>query len=384
MPLRFFFSAAALCVAVTIPAAAWNPGLAAQYLDQREKEWLAWKPAQMPGGACLSCHTGMTYLMARPKLRQILGEAQPTEYEETVLDAIRRRVEVMEPGDLSPGFASSPIGKQAVGTEAVLSALLLISTESRPPSKELITAEPARAPLPEFAAKAFNRLWRLQISEGPDAGAFPWFTLNAEPFETKGTPFYAATLAALAVSKTPASYREKPLIHERIEKLSGYLRRTAEGQPLHHRIMLAWAAHELPGLLAPEKAQGWVDEALRLQGKDGGWTTTALGPWPEHPDAPQPLATDGYATAFLAFALQQCGVNRSEPHMAKALTWLRTNQNAEHGYWEALSINKSHPAQATPSKFMRDAATGFAVLALADGEIASNRRVVFASTPGLR
>jgi hypothetical protein len=37
----------------------WNPKLAAQYLDSRQKDWFEWKLTASPGGPCLSCHTGV-------------------------------------------------------------------------------------------------------------------------------------------------------------------------------------------------------------------------------------------------------------------------------------------------------------------------------------
>ena len=52
----------------------WSPRLAAEYLEGRQKEWFAWPAAKAPGGPCISCHTGMTYLLARPALRKALGE----------------------------------------------------------------------------------------------------------------------------------------------------------------------------------------------------------------------------------------------------------------------------------------------------------------------
>jgi hypothetical protein len=51
----------------------WSPRLAADYLDARQQAWNAWSTAKAPGGACFSCHTGMTYLIARPSLRRALG-----------------------------------------------------------------------------------------------------------------------------------------------------------------------------------------------------------------------------------------------------------------------------------------------------------------------
>ena len=70
----------------------WNSRLAADYLDSREKEWFAWPGANKAvGGPCISCHTNMTYLLARPALRHALGEKQATQYEQGLLDAMRAR-----------------------------------------------------------------------------------------------------------------------------------------------------------------------------------------------------------------------------------------------------------------------------------------------------
>ena len=70
----------------------WSPELAARYLDSRQKEWFAWPNAKRPGGPCISCHTGATYLLARPALRRVLGEAEPTTYEIGLVDGLRARV----------------------------------------------------------------------------------------------------------------------------------------------------------------------------------------------------------------------------------------------------------------------------------------------------
>src|SRR5215469_8296533 len=56
----------------------WNPRLAADYLDAREEAWYKWQIAGINGGPCISCHTPVPYLLARPALRRILGEPQPT------------------------------------------------------------------------------------------------------------------------------------------------------------------------------------------------------------------------------------------------------------------------------------------------------------------
>jgi hypothetical protein len=52
--------------------------------------------------------------------------------------------------------------------------------------------------------------------------------------------------------------------------------------------------------------------------------------------------------------------------MKQGLLWLRSNQNKEEGSWPSSSINQRRSASSNVGHFMRDAATGYAVLALSD------------------
>lgn len=70
---------------LTHGAEKWDPALAAKYLDDRQEAWASFKPAQSPDGPCISCHTGMPYLLARPALRRVLHESAPTQYETTLI-----------------------------------------------------------------------------------------------------------------------------------------------------------------------------------------------------------------------------------------------------------------------------------------------------------
>ena len=71
-----------------------------------------------------------------------------------------------------------------------------------------------------------------------------------------------------------------------------------------------------------------------------------------------------YATAFTAVALQRGGVRASDPKLANALAWLQSHQDAATGAWSAMSMNKRYPDGSMESRFMQDAATAFASLAL--------------------
>src|SRR5207245_7799545 len=49
--------------------------------------------AKVEGGVCVSCHTGVTYLLARPVLRHALNEGQPTTYEKGLLGGLHAQAE---------------------------------------------------------------------------------------------------------------------------------------------------------------------------------------------------------------------------------------------------------------------------------------------------
>jgi squalene-hopene/tetraprenyl-beta-curcumene cyclase len=337
-----------LCASVLLMLAAlpglagdWNPKLAAQYLDSREKEWFAWPPAKIPGGPCISCHTGVTYLLARPALRRVLGEAEPTAYETGLKDALLARAGIGLKEVLK--VQKEPAASRGIGVESIFAALFL---------------DPGPAAQP-----AWDRLWSMQLHEGPAKGSWPWFDFDTDPYETSDSGFFGASLAALAISAKPLEYQEKPEIKERVAELVAYLRAATPAQPLHNRLLLLWAAAKLPAAVQGAK-QSIIEETLKKQRPDGSWTIAALGPWKDRPAAPPANGPSAYATAVAAFALEQAAIPRSDPKLRKALDWLRSKQNPEFGYWAADSMNKSREPGSMPEGFMRDAATGFAVLAL--------------------
>jgi len=282
----------------------WNPRLAADYLDAREKAWFAWPTAKSAGGTCVSCHTQMTYLMARPALRKLLGEAQPTEFETAILAGLKERTEQDQRMFGAARFAQEPLASQAEGVQSVLTALLLAG------------GDPTAGPTTE---RAFDRMWAAQIRDGESRGAWAWFDLNDDPWEMKDSAYYGATLAALAASAAPASYREKPDVKARIDDLAAYLRTAESGQPLHNRLMLLWVSAALPEAWPKSASAKLVTEILARQQPDGGWTMESLGPWKDHPEAAISSGSNNYATAVVALALEQSGIKASHTALAKAL-----------------------------------------------------------------
>ena len=326
----------------------WNPRLAAQFLDARQKEWFAWPRAATPEGPCLSCHTGLTYLLVRPALRRALGESPPTSYETGLLDGLRARVAKKDPKEL----AKTPSALPKSSVEAIVSALFLA------------LEDPGSAARTPELGPALDRLWALQIREGKARGSWAWINQHLDPWETPESAFYGAALAALAVGSAPAEYRDQPEIRERVQALTEYLQRERQAQPLHNRLVLLWASSRLPGALPEALRRPMVDEILGKQQPDGGWTLESLGPWSPHPEAPPSTGSNSYATGFVAFLLQKAGVARSHRGLVRALDWLRSQQDRQSGYWAADSMNRRYAADSAPVRFMQEAATAFAALAL--------------------
>jgi len=329
----------------------WNARLAAQYLDSRQKDWFAWPPASASGVVCVSCHTGVPYLLARPALRQALGETAPTLYEAVLLDGLRATVVKTDAKDLFRDV-KGPLADQVFGAQAILSALMLAMDDAQ------------RGSLTPEAEKALDRMWSLQIRDGKAKGAWHWSDFDLDPWETAEAAYYGAALAALATGVAPAHYQSRPEIRGNVAALTAYLRGEQSTQPLHNQLILLWASLKLSGLLPEADRNTLLDEVWRKQQADGGWTLESLGPWRKHPEAPPAAGSNSYATGLATFTLEQAGARRSDARMSRALAWLAAHQDAQSGSWAADSMNHRHEAGSIPAGFMRDAATGFASLAL--------------------
>jgi len=77
----------------------------------------------------------------------------------------------------------------------------------------------------------------------------------------------------------------------------------------------------------------------------------------------QEKRSDGYATAFVLHVLQTAGVAKDDAKVARGLNWLKCNQAAT-GAWLSVSVVKKRNPASHSGKFMSDATTAIAVLAL--------------------
>lgn len=142
-------------------------------------------------------------------------------------------------------------------------------------------------------------------------------------------------------------------------------------QPLANLAALVWvSARCRPALLSSAAKKEILQRLVALQQSDGGWSLTALGKgvWKRRDGSPFETRSDGYATALVVLALEDSGVQNGafQSSLTHGLAWLRTNQNPTTGQWPAWSLNKKRDPDSDIGKFMSDAATGFAVLALSD------------------
>jgi squalene-hopene/tetraprenyl-beta-curcumene cyclase len=347
----------AICAVTTIGAEpTWSPKAAAGYLDGRMEWWLHWpNAARDHDTTCVSCHTALPYALARPALHRVLGESAPSAPEQAMLGHVVKRVRMWK--EIEPFYPDQtrglPKSSESRGTEAVLNALVLA------------TRDAAAGATSDDTRQAFANMWPLQFTAGDLKGAWAWLNFHYEPWESTESPYFGAALAAMAVGTAPG-YAGNAEIKERVALLRDYLQKGAASERMFNRLMALWASAKLPGLLSPEQQHAIIDSAERLQQEDGGWATASLGTWKRVDGTPLDAASDGHATGLVAVALEQAGIPRSNPHLSKALAWLSRHQDAASGRWIASSLNKQRDPASDIGKFMSDAATAYAALALAD------------------
>lgn len=343
----------------------WSKDAAAKYLDERAGEWYAFARANRGEDetktTCVSCHSLVSYAFGRPALRKLTG-AEPTEYEQKLLAQVKLRVAHWDELDslkfhLAYDFDEQK-QKESRGTEAVLNALVL-ALDDRSQGR----SSPADA-----TRQAFSNLWRTQIAEGDQQGSWDWLDFKYEPWESARARYFGAALAAVAVGTSPGYYTPgaDPEINAGVRRLKNYLSGRRGEQTAFNRTWLLWASRAVGGLLTPEQQQAEIAGLFALQRVDGGWRLASLlGDVARSDGTPQDEGSDGYATGLVLHVLQIAGISKDDARIARGLAWLRANQ-APSGQWQTSSLNKQRDPATHIGRFMSDAATAFAVLALSD------------------
>jgi squalene-hopene/tetraprenyl-beta-curcumene cyclase len=367
--------AAAAMVACSHPVAkvssSWDPKAAAAYLDYREGWWMGWAgSARDHGTFCVSCHTALPYALSRPVLRAALVEKGPSVNERKLIENVTKRVRLWK--EIGPYYSDQGYDHKTAesrGTESVLNALILASRDAQ------------NGQLSEDTRAAFNNMWALQQTTGKNKGSWLWLQFDQEPWEANDSNYYGATLAAMAVGIAPENYSSAPEIQDNLASLREYLNRERAGQSTINRVFLLSASTKLPGVLTTEQQGAIIHEVLSKQQEDGGWRLASIAwrwngwsiksfenMWLREDGTPMEGKSDGVATSLMILALQEAGIPRDNAQLKRGISWLMRNQNTTDGSWPASSVNKRRHKSSETGRFMSDAATAFAVLALTDNE----------------
>ena len=362
----------------------WDPAAAAAYLDARMDLWFNYGTKLKTGDTqttCVACHAGLAYALARPVLRRVMHADALSTQETRLIDETTRRAETYSTHQVLYDF-NELRQTQSRGTEAVLNAVILTSADA---SQNL--REPS-AP----TKKALARLWETQRADG----AWDWLNFGLEPWETTDSVYHGAAYAAFAVGT--AKGKHDAAATAGIERLRSYLSSNYQAQHLYNRTWALLASTRLNRVVTDAQRKALIDELVRAQREDGGWSLQAMGPWRWSKTSPPVKApgdldesllsqSDGYATGLVVYTLEEAGVGSSNAAIRRGIQWLETNQRAlpgpdapgrgwrsyslnydrEHGsmhYDSALAGDKGEPGRRL---FMSDTATAFAILALADG-----------------
>ncbi|WP_439629241.1 squalene--hopene cyclase [Gemmata sp.] len=300
-------------------AKAYSAAKAAEYLDGVGVNWTRDRK-------CVTCHTNMPYLTARP----LLPGGDDWKEVRTFLEK--------DVASWSNG------GKPRGDTYVVATAFALAFNDAQQTGK-----------LHPTTRAALDKMWDVQRK----TGEWAWLKCDWPPLEHDD--YYGAALAALAVGYAPEDYAKTEKARAGVERLKGYFQKTPSPD-LHHTAVLLWASTKLDGLMTADEQKAAVAALRERQHKDGGWALAALGTYARHDKTPNDPAGagDGYGTGFVTFVLLRSGVPAADPAVAKGLAWIKANQR-ESGRWftRSLSNEKAH--------YIANAGSAFCVLALAEG-----------------
>jgi squalene-hopene/tetraprenyl-beta-curcumene cyclase len=348
----------------------WSPQAAANYMDRRETWWQNWPAAQVDHGTiCISCHTVVPYAMIRSTLGEQLHEVGASTPEKVLIDSVEKRVAqwtAMAPfysdEDEGPGKAV-----ESHSTEAVLNAVILVSYDAQ------------HGHLRPITRTALDEAWALQEQTGENAGGWKWQDFQLAPWESVESSYQGAALLMRESENAPDGYASEPDVREHLERLQKYLRKHYAAQPLLNQIYILWVSPKTPELVTAEERTKLLKAVQSRQQADGGWSLSSLDPQPQLEstrwkhrlkqqfiDLMKPEDSDGYATGLVVLVLEELDIDRQDRTLKHGREWLERHQRSD-GSWWAYSLNTLRDPQSDIGRFMSDAATAYAVMALKNG-----------------
>ncbi len=295
---------------------------AARYLDIASLNW-------QKANGCVTCHTNMSYLMARPALTHALADSGD----------VRKFFESYYQERWDQGKNSPTLGYNPVVVATGLSF------------NDAMTS----GQLSNTTRKTLDTMWSTQRNDG----GWNWAKCGWAPMEIDD--HYGVTLALLAAGIAPGNYASSNAARAGIAKSKRYL---AMNPPpsLHHRLMIAWASIHVEELMSENDRQLILKKLLGMQRPDGGWSTPAfLSDWKDFKrkdKKPHDVNTsDAYGTGLAIIIARELGTPASDANLRKGISWLKRNQR-ESGKWFTPSPTKNS------RNYFTNYGTSFAVLAL--------------------
>jgi len=277
------------------------------------------------------------------------------------MDSVEKRVGRWQ--EMIPFYSDESNGPdktaQSHATEAVLNAVILASRDTR------------LGKLRPIARTALEQAWALQEVRGENAGGWKWQDFHLAPWESGESAYQGAAMLALAVGSAPEGYAHEPGVREHMERLVNYLRRGYSEQPLMSQLYVSWASSKVPDLLNASEKRELIRKTENLEERDGGWRLVVLNKQPGFRNflkeawkqLNQQRVSDGVATGLVVLAMEGGGANKQDPALRHGIEWLERHQDAD-GKWHCSSLNGNDDFDSGVGRFMSDAATGYAVLAL--------------------
>jgi squalene-hopene/tetraprenyl-beta-curcumene cyclase len=286
---------------------------AASYLDAVGVNWTRER-------RCVTCHTNMPYLMARPLLKGDDGWQE-----------VRK-------------FLADDVKKWQTGAKPRGDAYVVATAAG------LVFTDIPTGKLSEESKQALSKMWAVQRK----TGEWSWLKCDWPPLEHDD--YYGAVLAATIVAYAPENYAASKDAEAGLAKLKEYFKKTP-APDLHHKAHLLWAATKLDGLMTAEEKNQTIAELKKLQRDDGGWSLPSLGKYLRRDKSPNELSapSDGYATGYVTYILKQAAP--SDASITKGINWLKQNQR-ESGRWFTRSLNNDR------DHYIANAGSAFAIMAL--------------------
>ena len=150
-----------------------------------------------------------------------------------------------------------------------------------------------------------------------------------------------------------------------------------------NQLYILWLSRKEATLLPASERETLLKAVQSRQRSDGGWTLSSLDPTSRMESEPwkrleqqfkeelmatvKPAESDGFATGLVVLTLEESGTNPQDGTLRRGLDWLQRHQEND-GSWKTLSLNGNSDPQTNVGRFMSDAATAYAVMALENSD----------------